>query len=287
MRARGPLVFVAAALVAAASPVDAQTWRTLTSARQRHGETALTVDVTYAVGEFRLSAAPEGTLYRMELRYDEERFTPLRAYDPDEARLVLGVRGPARGGDLGRSRGDPTPALDVQLAPDIPLALNLDLGAVRSQLDLGGLTLRSVRFRTGASGTDIRISRPNPGTCDEFRIEAGAASLRAWQLGNAGCRLVSFEGGVGDVTLDFSGAWHEEMAADLTVALGTITLVLPRDAGVAVRMSRFLASFARTGFVKRGDVYYSEGYETAARRLTLDIHATFGGVDVVWTGGGR
>ena len=40
--------------------LSTQTWRTLTSARQRHGETALTVHVNYGAGEFRLGAAPGG-----------------------------------------------------------------------------------------------------------------------------------------------------------------------------------------------------------------------------------
>jgi len=280
-------LLLAAALVAAAVPLRAQTWRNLTSSRQRHGETSLAVDVSYAVGEFRLAAAPEGTLYRMDLRYDEDRFTPVRAYDPDEGRLVLGIRGPARGVNLGWRDGEQLPSLDVSLSPDVPLALNLDLGAVRSDVDLGGLLLTRLRYRTGASETELRFSSPNAGDCDELRLEAGAAAFRAWSLGNANCRRVSFEGGVGEVTLDLTGSWRGEMAVDLRVAMGSLTLMLPRDAGVAVRMSRFLASFQRTGFVKRGEVLYSSGYDTATRYLTIDVQATFGSVDVVWAGARR
>ena len=272
---------LAAASLAAARPSAAQTWQTLTSARQRHGETQLTVVVNYAAGEFRLGAAPAGTLYRMDLRYDEDRFTPLREYDVQAGRLRVGARG--RGGrveSVGRRKGDPTPSLDLQLAPDIPLALDLELGAVKSAVDLGGLALRSVRYRTGASETTLRFSRPNPEPCSELAIEAGAAAFHAWSLGNAGCRSVRLEGGVGDVTLDFSGAWQGAMSADLSVALGTLTLMLPRDAGVAVHLSRFLASFDQAGFVKRGDTWYSAGYESARRRLVLHVSATFGAVRV-------
>jgi hypothetical protein len=282
------LLLFAAASLAAASPVGAQTWRTLTSARQRHGETQLTVSVNYAVGEFRLAAGTAGTLYRMDLRYDEDRFTPLREYDAQAARLLLGVRGRGNHVDLAdRKRGEPVPSLDLQLAPDIPLALELDLGAVRSQVDLGGLALRSVRYRTGASETTLRFSRPNPEPCSALTLEAGAAAFHAWALGNANCRSVRFEGGVGDVTLDFSGTWQDTMRADLNVAIGTLTLMLPRDAGVAIRLSRFLASFDRSGFEKRGDTYYTAGYESARRRLVLDVTAAFGGVNVVWTAGNR
>jgi hypothetical protein len=56
---------------------------------------------------------------------------------------------------------------------------------------------------------------------------------------------------------------------------------------VAVHLTRFLASFDQAGFTKRGDTWYTAGYETARRRLVLDVSAAFGGVSVVWTGGGR
>lgn len=288
MRLRRTVLFLAAACMAAASPLPAQTWRTLTSARQRHGEATLTVNVNYGAGEFRLGAAPEGTLYRMELRYDEDRFTPVRDYDEEAARLALGIRG--RGGrvKLGdRRSGEPVPSLDLELAPDIPLILDLELGAVKSRVDLGGMALRRVRYRTGASETDLRFSQPNPEDCEELQLEAGAAAFRAWSIGNANCRQVRFDGGVGDVTLDFSGAWRGEMAAGLNVAFGTLTLMLPRGAGVSVRVTRFLASFERTGFVKRGDTYYTPGYDSSSRRLALDVRAALGGIDVVWTGAGR
>jgi hypothetical protein len=281
---QGALLLLAAAVPAAAAPLGAQTWQTLTSARQRHGETQLSVGVDYAAGAFRLSAAPAGTLYRMSLRYDGDRFTPLRRYDPAAARLQVGVRGIEGRVDLpDRRPGDPVPSLDLELAPDVPLALDLQLGAVQSQVDLGDLSLRSVRYRTGASETTLRFSRPNREACSEISIEAGAAAFHAWSLGNAGCREVRFRGGVGDVTLDFGGVWQGVMNADLEVAIGTLTLMLPRDAGVAVRLTRFLASFDRAGFIKRGDTWYSTGYESAQRRLLLDVSAAFGGVNVVWT----
>ncbi len=278
---------LAAASLAAASPLAAQTWQTLTSGRQRHGETQLAVSVTYAAGEFRLGAAPAGTLYSMNLRYDEDHFTPLREYDAQGPRLRLGVRGKNGDVNLGTHKGDQAGSLDLQLAPDIPLALDLEVGAVRSAVDLGGLALRSVRYRTGASETTLRFSRPNRQACEELVMEAGAAKFEAWTIGNAACRRVRFNGGVGDVTLDFSGSWQGVTRADLTVAMGTLPLMLPRDAGVSVRLSRFLASFDQAGFTRRGDTYYTANYDSAAKKLFLDVNATFGGVNVVWTAGGR
>jgi hypothetical protein len=280
------LTLAAAAVAAAAAPASAQTWRTVTSARQTHGERELTVDVKYGVGQFRLSPGATGTLYQMAMRYDEEKFTPVREYDSSSAVLRLGVRGKHGSGvhiNLGdRRRSEPPPTFDLSLNPDIPLSLTLELGAVESDVELGGLALRSLTYRTGASESSVRFSRPNPVACDQLTMEAGAAQLNVSDIANANCRRVRFQGGVGEVTLDFSGEWRQSLDADIDVSIGSLNLRLPRDVGVTIRLNRFLASFESAGFVKRGRNYYSPNYESARYRLTLDVNATIGGVDVAW-----
>ena len=266
------------------SPAAAQTWRTVTSARQLHGERELAVQVEYGAGLFRITPGAEGELYRLEMRYDEEKFTPVRAFDAAALTLRLGVRG--REGvrvSLGDSRrGEQPPYLHLGLSPDIPLALDLRLGAVESDVELGGLALQRVRYETGASETSLRFSRPNPVACTELVMRAGAAEFEARQLANANCARVSFDGGVGRVLLDFTGAMRQNMEADLNVGFGSLDLRLPRDVGIAVHLSRFLASFDAAGFEKRGDVYYSANWGSARQRLTLRVNASIGGVQVAW-----
>ncbi len=267
-------------------PLIAQTWRTITSARQLHGERELAVRIDYGAGLFRVSPGAEGELYRLELRYDEERFIPVRAYDAEAGTLHLGVRN--REGvraSLGDARhGEQPPYLNLGLSPDIPLALDLQLGAVASEVELGGLALRRILYETGASETHLRFSRPNPLPCTELVMRAGAAEFEARQLANANCARVRFEGGVGRVLLDFTGTMRQHMEADLEIGLASLDLRLPRDVGVAVHLSRFLASFDAAGFEQRGGVYYSANWETARQRLTLRVNASLGGVQVAWTG---
>jgi hypothetical protein len=264
----------------------AQSWRTITSARQLHGETDARVHVQYGAGRFRLSPGVAGELYRLDLRYDEDKFIPLREYDAATGALNLGVRSREGQGvhvSLGdRRREGPVPSLDLSLNPDIPLALEMELGAVEADVELGGLALRRIRYRTGASETQLRFSRPNPIACEQLEMEAGAAQFRADDLANANCARVSFRGGVGEVTLGFSGAWRRSVTADVNVGIGSLHLRLPRDVGVALQLSRFLASFDAAGFEKRGNMYYSPNYNSARYRLTLDVNASIGGVDVVW-----
>ena len=264
---------------------SAQTLRTLTSARQLHGESSLIVEVTYAAGELKLEPASAGDLYSMELRYDEDKFTPVREYDADAGVLRLGLRSLHGRTTIRRGHSGELPSLDIALTPEVPLTLRVDVGAAETNVEFGGLQLRRVAYKTGASESHVRFSRPNPVECDALTFEAGAAEFTATGLGNSNCRRMGFHGGVGDLTLDFSGEWRT--SADVTVKIGIVELklMLPRDLGVAINLNRFLTSFDRSGFTKRGGVYYSDNYASASYRLTLNIHAAFGGIDVQWVDG--
>jgi hypothetical protein len=274
---------VVAALAVSAGRSEAQTWRTMSSARQLQGESRLTVDVRYGVGEFRLAPTTGGELYRMELRYDEERFIPVRDYQPESGTLRLGTRSRDQAHvSLGRTEGDDPPYLDVALTDAVPLALTLELGAVTSRVDLGGLRLRRFTYRTGASETRLRFSRPNAVACEEMVLEVGAAQLNASGLGNANCARLRVSGGVGEVSLDFSGQWRQSLDADVNVGVGSLRLRVPRDVGVAVELNRFLASFDAPGFTKRGDTWYSENWDRARQRLTMRVNASFGGIEMTW-----
>ena len=111
-----------------------------------------------------------------------------------------------------------------------------------------------------------------------------AAEFHAEQLGNSGCETIRFEGGVGDITLDFTGHWvnGETREAEIELGLGQLTLRLPKNLGVAIDVERFLASFDRAGFRKRGSRYVSEGYEAASQKLIVSVKAVLGDIDIDW-----
>ena len=287
MTTRAPLLAAALGLLLAAPASRAQTLRTMSSSRQLHGERALTVDVSYVAGRFRLLPAEPGTMYQMEMRYDEEKFTPVREFDPSDNSLRLGLR--SHGHVTLADRGDPddAPTLDLTLATGVPLALTVELGAAEANADFGGLAITRLSYKTGASRSQLRFTRPNPVACDEVAFDVGAAQFTATGLGNLGCARMKFEGGVGSVTLDFTGAWRASERADVSVALGTVRLRLPQGLGVSITLDRFLASFDQEGFTQRGSVWYSDGYAAAGNHLDLKVESAFGGIQVEWVGAGR
>jgi hypothetical protein len=66
------------------------------------------------------------------------------------------------------------------------------------------------------------------------------------------------------------------------MAVGGITLRLPRKAGIRITMDKFLSSFEPAGLVRRDQTFVSTNYERAERRLDLDLTTAVGGVEVEW-----
>jgi hypothetical protein len=162
------------------------------------------------------------------------------------------------------------------------MELDLDFGAVEANLELGGLRISRVDIETGASDTELFFSEPNPERCDRFEVSMGAAAFSADGLGNANCERVKLEGGVGDVTLDFGGVWRGDMHADITVALGSVTIYVPENVGVRVDKDTFLTDFNGSRFRKSGGARYSDNWDEAERHLTVDLEGAFGSFTVRW-----
>jgi hypothetical protein len=274
----------ALALVVGGRALGGQSWRTLESSRQLRDSAPHRVRVEYGAGRIDVAATQAPVLYAMLLRYDESTASPVHRYDEGARSLTLGV-------DIEttrlRSLRDQTRGeMRLTLSRAVPLDLELDLGATKASLDLGGLDLRSLRLSSGASETLLDFSAPNAGRMGTLEIEIGAASFEARNLGNANASRIRVSGGVGRVDLDFGGRWTQDVAVDVDVALGKLTLRLPRDVGVRVEVDRVLASLDDGGLSRRGDAYFSDNWETAAHRLRIRAGTRFGGIELDRTAGG-
>ena len=264
-----------AALLGGAPLAHAQDWRTITSLRQYKGEDHLDVDLKYGAGTLYVTPGDATSLYKTTLRYDANHFRPLTQYSDNELRV--GVEGEhVHGGNIKAQR------LDLSLGPRVPLDLELEFGAAQANIELGGLRIRSAHIQTGASETTVNVASANSERCSTLKLEVGAASFEALGLGNLNCERVDVDGGVGDMTLDFNGAWRNNTDVKIDMGLGSLTLRLPRGLGVQVHKEGFLASFDSQGLIKRGGVYYSENWQKASNHLTIDVDAAFGSIDVVW-----
>lgn len=255
----------------------AQGGRTMTVSRQIDGESEMDVRIRYGAGELRLAAADPGMLYRMELRYDERAFDPIASFDG--TRLDLGVEGRGRNIRLGK---DHSGSMHVWLPRGVDLTLDLDFGAVRADLDLGGLSMLGLELSTGASDSRVDVSSPNPKEMESASFAVGAADFTARRLGNLNARDLDVSAGVGGVTLDFTGEWRRDLDVRVGMGLGSLELRFPEGLGVRLVKKSFLTSLDSEGLIKRGDSYLSPDWDEATHRVTVHVDAAFGSVGVVW-----
>lgn len=288
---------VLAGVAGGPSSAAAQEWLEEISARQVGDVRSMQMEVEYAAGRLEVRPVGEGLLYEARMRYDAGRFEPVRSFrredgtaivdlglgtgdgefrlDLDWSRPDLGLRQL----DLQGFEGDPG-RMELLLGREVPTDLRLAVGAAETELELGGIPLTRFRMATGASETRVRFGEPNPTTMDELRVQAGASDFRMVELGNARFERMRFEGAIGDVTLDFSGAWSHDARASVRMGLGSLHLRLPADLGVRLDKATVLTSFSAVGFEAVDGGYQSENWDSAEHQLELEVDAAFGAIEV-------
>lgn len=262
------------ALLALAWPAaaSAQDWQLLEARRPARDTAPVHVRLAYGAGTLRVRPADDATLYDVQLRYDASRVDPTVEWRPESRTLRVQTRLES----MRLPAGDGA-SLTLGLSRHAPLDLNVQLGAVSAELDLSGLKVRSLDFSSGASDATVRFDTAATTPLDRVSLQVGAGTLRMEGLGHAQVRQLEASGGVGELVLDFAGAWTGDVDVDLSLAIGQATLVVPADVGVRVEASaQWLNRLELPGFVRDGDRLEKPGYAVARRKLRVTLNSVLG-----------
>jgi hypothetical protein len=265
-----------------AAPSSAQSMRTFTATKGFDPVPSLAVAVEFGAGHLSLGPNSAGQLYHVDFRYDQERAAPEHRYDAQAHQLTLRLRPIGNAGVRVTNREQLAQDASITLTPQVPLALDVTLGAGEGEFELGGLRLRTAAIHALASRTIIRASHPNLIPCQTLDLDGGAAEVITEQLGNLRCSEIRFDGGVGATTLDLTGRWSSTLGVRAKQALGSLKLVLPKDAGVRIVLDRTLTTFTPVGFMRDGAAWVTPNFRNAARTIQIDITTAVGGIEVVW-----
>jgi hypothetical protein len=260
------------------TPALGQRWRTLDASRQLREATPISVRVEYAAGKLDLKPSASHVLYRVNLRYDAERTEPLVRYDTAARSLAIGLR--PHGGKR-RHRNPNENTMVAELSRELPMDLALELGAAQGDLLLGGLRLRRLYLKGGAADLNLDFDQPNPERIGTFGLDVGAADVTVRRGGNARADAIHVNVGAGALDYDLTGEWTGDVDVSANIAVGNFTLRVPPDAGVQLSARTFLVSFAKAGLQKRGDAWYSPGYERAGRRVRVNLNAAIGEFELI------
>jgi hypothetical protein len=266
----------------AASTAAAQSWRTLDVSRQLKDSAPAAVQVVYGTGKIGVRATSNPLLYHMTLRYDATRTQPRHLFDTSARKLQIGVQK----SDVRFTGQKDSEAghLQLELSKHTPLDLNLDLGAVESDLDLTGLRLSRLRVESGASDGKLRFDSLNATRMSMLEVSLGAASFRGDRLANANAQDIRVDAGVGEVELDLGGQWTQDIELRVDITLGVVTIHVPSDVGVRVSLQKTLASFEHEGLVERDGGWVSRNWESAPHKLRITAKTVFGKLAIDRTG---
>ena len=281
MRRRVAALAVAALSSHAASGLAqrATPWRSIEVSRQLRDTLPERIRVRYGAGKVDVRGSTAPLLYAMRLRYDESRSAPLHHYDAEQRSTVLGLEARSTGFRASNDR-DESGELMLALPRTVPLDLSFELGGTESTLELGGLSLQSLRLECGATDATLKFATPSRTRMRDIEIDVGAADFTAQHLANANAETIRLRGGVGVVDLDFGGTWTQDMSVSARLAIGKLILRVPPDVGVRLEVQRVAAGFEHAGLIKRDDAWYSDNWETASHKLHVRAETFFGKIDV-------
>lgn len=246
------------------------------------GEKSLTVKMDLGGGIIVLEKNDTGDILDAEIEYD-----------PDKVDIDIGYRKTKDRGKLFLESEFKDGHLDFDtdynywhlgFTSKIPIDFVMDIGACEAEFDFTGLKINNLDLDFGASSTEITFRKPNPERISKMNIDVGASELKIKGLGNANFDRLSFDGGVGDFTLDFRGELKHKAYVDIDVGLGSLTILLPENIGVKIRKEgSFLSSFSidADGFEEvESKVYESENFGKTEGELIFDIEIGLGSVEI-------
>ena len=249
------------------------------------GTERLDASIRYHAGRFELTASHPAELYSAVLAWNAASAdAPVHEYEEATGRLLLDM-GTAhehrwRSGEGGADRVQPG-SLQVGLSPQRVIALNVAVSATHSEVDLTGLQVERLEVANAMSEMGLRMSEPGRVAADEVRISNRFAQFTSSGLGNLRASEMDLRSTAGAVHLNLSGEWTGDLALRLMARASAVTINIPADVGVSMRLRSRVASIPE-GWARNGDRLVSSNWESATHKLTLDGSATLSRVDVNW-----
>ena len=143
---------------------------------------------------------------------------------------------------------------------DTPLDLTVQAGAYEGNLELGGLSLKSLTVRDGASHVDISFLEPNQTEMSLLRYETGASEVKLAGLANANFSTLTFSGGAGNYTLDFSGELQRAATVTVESGLGNLSLIIPENMDAVVTVEGTAVNISSgSDWAQNGQKYTQKG----------------------------
>ncbi len=245
------------------------------------GADATTVEIRFGAGELEVEAgAPPDKLFTGRFRYNVEQWEPRVSYEDNT--LIIEQGGFERDRERwGIPTGNTHNEWELKFSPQVPIEMNFKIGAGEGDLDFTGLTLSALDLDAGAGNFDVHFGQPNEIQMSTLSLDAGASKLSVMGIGNANPEEVTVQGGMGDISLDFTGKWARSADVRINAGVGSITLRLPDNVGVQVEAEGGLTNVEVDGLQRKGDAYVNDVFNEAEIELHIQVTTGVGSLRLI------
>lgn len=162
---------------------------------------------------------------------------------------------------------------DLQLGNDVLMDLTITAGAYDGQMELGGLSLERLTVRDGASSVNLSFDEPNQVEMDMLRYNTGASTVTLTGLANANFDDMSFDGGAGTYTLDFSGELQRDATVNVKAGVCTLTIIIPEGTAARINLDGGLTTVKTEGTWSASNDTYETSGEGPKLTINIDLGA--------------
>ena len=160
-----------------------------------------------------------------------------------------------------------------------PITFELQAGAYDGTLDFSDIPITNLSISDGASSAEVLFSTPNPTQMEHFSYKTGASNVSLQGLSNANFDYMTFVGGAGNFTLDFSGTPQHEANVDIESGVSSLEIRIPEGINSEIIISGDLIDTSVKGsWVVENNTYRTEN---EGPLLTIHVQTNIGSLTLV------
>jgi len=228
------------------------------------GNAPAQVSITMGAGTLQIDSGATGLVEGM-IRYNVADWKPVVSHQGSAVSITQGT-------NYSNQLPPQNVVNDWQLKlGQTPLDLTINAGAYDSTLALGGIPLTDLTINDGASNTSISFAVSNPARMQQLVYKTGASTVSITGLGYANVAAMSFEGGAGSYTLDFSGKLQQESNVHISSGVSNFKVIVPSTTACKVILTGAMNSVNEQGAWTVNDKTYSLPGQGPLLTITVEL----------------
>jgi len=145
---------------------------------------------------------------------------------------------------------------DLKLDNHVLIDFDIKFGAGNASLELSDLLINNLNIRLGAGKIKVNLNA------------------------NKALKNIDLEMGVSDAEIDMRNIDHD-ITGKITGGIGKIKLILPKNTGVKINLSKGIGKLQSKGLTKQNYSYYTnDAYGNTQNNIELDINAGIGKIEL-------